>query len=402
MEYKGIDVSEIQGDINWQSVEQSDIEFAMLRATYGSSGIDIQFLNNINGISETKIYAGAYHDSDAGSVGEAVREANYFLNTVKPYKLSYPLAVSIENEVAMHTGREFFTSILSAFVEVIKENNYYPLIYVNSEILESIDLKLISDVGIWLKENTSDISQGPNFTNNVGIWQYSDKGLVTGIEGNVNLDISYFDYHKLISTQKLNFSKNGAIYMNGNMSTENNINLNSNLNSTNDTDANASLNNFYTVQKGDTLQSIAQKVFGNSEDYKKLMELNGLTRPVIFAGQILRIPSSENNDTFSYRVVPGDTLWKLAQRFLGYGPRYNEIMRENGLTNDMIYPGQILKIKIENGNNSSPYIVKKGDTLWKIAQNTLGDGNRYTEIMKLNNLKDGNLAIGQPLVIPSN
>ena len=85
-------------------------------------------------------------------------------------------------------------------------------------------------------------------------------------------------------------------------------------------------------------------------------------------------------------------------------------MNENGLTNDMIYPGQILKIKIENSNNNGsnsnnnamPYVVKKGDTLWSIAQTTLGDGNRYAEIMQLNNLKDGNLAIGQPLILPSN
>lgn len=174
-------------------------------------------------------------------------------------------------------------------------------------------------------------------------------------------------------------------------------NTNSNVNEVSSPD-------FYTVKNGDTLRSIAEKMLGNREDYKKLMNLNGLTRPVIFPGQILRIPNTENNDTFSYRVVPGDTLWKLAERFLGYGPRYNEIISENSLTNDMIYPGQILKIRIKNNGNgsSSPYIVKKGDTLWGIAQNTLGNGNRYNEIMKLNNLKDGTLTVGQPLIIPSN
>lgn len=401
MKYKGIDVSETQGDINWSNVEHGKIEFAMVRATYGSSGVDIQFSNNMRGISKTNIYAGVYHDSEAGSVSEAVREANYFLNTVRPYKLLYPVAVNVENEMAMQMGKEFFTSIICAFVQVIKENNYYPLIYGSLEVLESIELDSLSGVGIWLKENVLDASKGPGFKKGVGLWQYSDKGCISGIKGSVNLDFSYFDYPKLIRMQEkniLNLSESGAIYMNENMNTETNMN-----DGASNGESGYSTTNFYTVQKGDTLQSVAQKILGNSEDYKKLMKLNGLTRPVIFAGQILRIPSDENKETFSYRVVPGDTLWKLAERFLGYGPRYNEIMSDNGLTNDMIYPGQILKIKMENGNNnSSAYIVKKGDTLWKIAQNTLGNGNRYTEIMKLNNLKDGNLTVGQPLIIPSN
>lgn len=395
MQYRGIDVSETQGKISWEEVKLSKIEFAMIRATYGSSGMDIQFLNNIGGITKTNICVGVYHDLEAGSIGEAVREANYFLNTIVPYELLYPVAVNIESEMALQMGKDFFTSIVSAFIDVLKERSYNPLIYAGLEVLEYVDFSILLNVDIWLKENSSDISNGPSFKKNVKLWQYSDKGVVPGIEGNVNLDISYLDCEK-----KLNSSENGEIYMNENTTNNQSVNMVSNENSGGNTNE---ASDFYTVKNGDTLRSIAEKLFGNPEEYKRLMELNGLTRPVIFSGQILRIPNSENSGTFSYRVIPGDTLWKLAQRFLGYGPRYNEIMKENGLTNDMIYPGQILKIKIENnGNGSSPYIVKKGDTLWKIAQNTLGDGNRYSEIMKLNNLKDGTLSIGQPLIIPSN
>ncbi len=416
MQYKGIDVSETQGKINWKNVQSSNTKFAMIRSTYGSSGMDSQFLSNIEGIPKTNIYTGVYHDSEAQSVGEAVREANYFLNTIKPYNLLYPLAINIENELAMQMGTEFFTSIVNSFIRVIKENNYYPVLYASIEVLENIDFNLISYVDIWLKDFSLNSSKGPSYRKqNVTIWQYSDKGNISGINGSVNLNISYRDYSKIIKERKLNFSnilKNGEIYMNGNNSNStinNNVNgnigngnNNSDTRETNERNTNTLESSFYTVKNGDTLRSVAEKVFGDPEKYKNLMELNGLTRPVIFAGQVLRIPNSENSETFSYRVVPGDTLWKLAERFLGYGPRYNEIMSENGLTNDMIYPGQILRIKAENGNNSSPYIVKKGDTLWKIAQNTLGNGNRYTEIMKLNNLKNGDLAVGQKLIIPSN
>ena len=84
-------------------------------------------------------------------------------------------------------------------------------------------------------------------------------------------------------------------------------------------------------------------------------------------------------------------------------------MDANGLTNDMIYPGQILKIPAENSggvnsnsveNEYQTYMVKQGDTLWKIAQNLFGDGNKYSEIMNLNSLPNGNLQVGQILKIP--
>ena len=382
----------------------------MIRSTYGSSGVDVQFLNNMENISKTDIYAGVYHDLGASSVGESVREANYFLNTVRPYKSVCPLAVNIENEMAMQMGKEFLTGIVGAFVDVVKDSGYYLLIFANKEVLESIDLSAMKGVGIWLKEKNVDASKGPSIKKNVEIWQHSDQGIIPGVQGKINLDISYRDYSGKAKNQIQNIlklSENGAIHMAENLNTENVTNLDNTNGGLADTA-------FYTVQRGDTLRGVAEKIFGNSEDYKRLMELNGLTRPVIFVGQILRIPNPDRNNTFSYRVVPGDTLWKLAQRFLGYGPRYNEIMNENGLTNDMIYPGQILKIKIENSNNNGsnsnsnsnnnamPYVVKKGDTLWSIAQTTLGDGNRYAEIMQLNNLKDGNLTIGQPLILPSN
>ena len=160
-------------------------------------------------------------------------------------------------------------------------------------------------------------------------------------------------------------------------------------------------NGFYTVQNGDTIRKIAEKIFGNAEDYRKIMELNGLSDTNIFAGQILRIPENFNSNIISYRVKSGDTLWSIAQSFLGYGPRYNEIMSLNGMTTDMIYPGQILKISIDKAVAPKTYMVKSGDTLWKIARENLGDGKRYTDIMMLNNLDDTDIRVGQKLNLPN-
>lgn len=157
---------------------------------------------------------------------------------------------------------------------------------------------------------------------------------------------------------------------------------------------------FYTVEPGDTLRGISEKIFGDPERYRRIMELNGLKNTVIYPGQILRVPESMDSKIVIYRVSRGDRLWSIAKKFLGRGERYEEIMVLNGLTTDMIYPGQILKIPVESSVSPRIYIVRQGDTLWKIATEFLGDGKRYSEIIKLNNLENGDITVGQRLNLP--
>lgn len=157
---------------------------------------------------------------------------------------------------------------------------------------------------------------------------------------------------------------------------------------------------FYTVENGDTLRSIAQKIFGDPEKYRGIMELNNLTNPRVYAGQTIRIPESMDSNVIIYRIRRGDTLWSISKRFLGKGERYGEIMTLNGLTSDMIYPGQIVKIAVDGKVSPETYVVKPGDTLWRIATEFLKDGNRYVEIMKLNNLDSPDIGVGQRLNLP--
>lgn len=381
MEYKGVDVSELQGNVNWKKVAQNGVDFAMLRATYDSSGTDSQFENNIQEISKTTINAGAYHQSSAQNVGEAVQEAKYFLNTVKRYSITYPLALRMESDFDFQKGKDYFTNIVLAFLNVIKENGYYPILYATWEMINNfLNMTRLSGFDIWLGAPSNDKSNVPKLKK-LAIWQYSQRGSVPGIAGNANLDISFVDYPSII--------KNSG-FKSMSEDTSNSKNL----------ERDFSEPIFYTVEKGDTLRNIAKKVFGDPEQYRRLMELNNLTRPIIFAGQTLRIPQSINSDIILYRVVQGDTLWKIAERFLGYGPRYDEIMRLNELSSDMIYPGQILKIPSEPDNMPQYYTVQSGDTLWKIAQNHYNNGNKYIDIMRANKLKNGNLRVGQMLLIP--
>ena len=138
------------------------------------------------------------------------------------------------------------------------------------------------------------------------------------------------------------------------------------------------------------------------------MALNGLTSDIIQPGQVLKLPTGNNNtgsgSASMYTVKAGDTLWDIAQTQLGNGSRYKEITALNGLTNNIIQPGQILKLPVGNDSDgsgfTSTYTVKTGDTLWDIAQKLLGNGTRYKELVSLNNLHSNIIYPGQVLKIP--
>ena len=103
-------------------------------------------------------------------------------------------------------------------------------------------------------------------------------------------------------------------------------------------------------------------------------------------------------------VKAGDSFWKIAKEQLGDGARYQELASYNKLdVSDVIYPGQVLKLP----NSSSPipavrtYVVKAGDSFWKIADEQLGDGTRYQELASYNKLDVSDVIYpGQVLKLP--
>ena len=169
----------------------------------------------------------------------------------------------------------------------------------------------------------------------------------------------------------------------------------------------------YTVKKGDTLYSIA-RVYG--VNVNSIKNLNYLTSNNLYIGQVLRIPEIYTKpddmyvpDYVNYKVKRGDTLYSIAK---AYGVTVDSLIQDNALKNNNLTVGQNLKIRTNNtmvveecfgeeyvpSNNSySEYVVKRGDNLYNIA-NTFGTS--VSEITKINNLKNNNLAIGQVLKIP--
>lgn len=149
----------------------------------------------------------------------------------------------------------------------------------------------------------------------------------------------------------------------------------------------------HEVRAGDSLWKIAQQYLGNGTRYREIMVLNNLTSDVIYPGMQLRLPIELRVHT----VQRGDSLWKIAQQYLGSGTRYRELMAFNNLTSDVIHPGMQLEIWFE----LQPYTVQRGDSLWEIASEQLGSGTRYREIMSLNGLKNDQIQPGQTLFLPT-
>lgn len=146
--------------------------------------------------------------------------------------------------------------------------------------------------------------------------------------------------------------------------------------------------NIYTVQSGDTLYSIAKKF---NTTVNELKDLNNLSSNLISIGQQLKIPSPINTSNIIYTVQKGDTLYSIARK---YNVSVDEIKTLNNLTNNTISINQ--QLLIPTTSNVTLYTVKSGDTLYSIARryNTTVD-----EIKRLNNLTSNTLSIGQQLKI---
>lgn len=156
--------------------------------------------------------------------------------------------------------------------------------------------------------------------------------------------------------------------------------------------------NVYIVQKGDTLYSVAM---ANNTTVDELKKANNLTSNILSTGQLLKIPSALLPES-TYTVKKGDSLYSIANK---YNTTVEELKRINNLTSNTLSIGQVLKLpsdkpnKIEQEKNTITYTVQKGDSLYSIARKY---STTIDKIKDLNNLTTNLLSIGQVLLIPTN
>lgn len=196
--YKGIDVSKHQGEIDWSKVAADGVKFAFIRVGnrgYGSGAIveDAQFEANIKGAISNGIQVGVYFFSQAINEEEAKEEAAFVLEKIAPYKVQCPVVLDVEkvadSEARMNKiSSEQRTANTLVFLETVKEAGYEVMLYHNMEMgLLMLDLAQFEEYNKWFAYYNKEIYYPYAFD----VWQYSDKGRINGISGDVDLNISF-------------------------------------------------------------------------------------------------------------------------------------------------------------------------------------------------------------------
>lgn len=193
----GVDVSSHQGDIDWEAVADSGVEFAMIRIGFrgyleGEINEDPRARVNIEGAKAAGLDVGAYFFSQAISTREAAREAAWAVAFLEGYDLELPLVYdwehveSAEARTAGLTDRGLLTECAVTFCDVVEAAGYDPMVYFNIyQSRDLYDLTALQDYGFWIAQYTD----GLDFPYAVDLWQYTESGQVAGIQGRVDLDL---------------------------------------------------------------------------------------------------------------------------------------------------------------------------------------------------------------------
>lgn len=193
----GIDVSKWNGDIDWDKVKNAGVEFAIVRAGYrgsvtGSLVQDIYFDANMKGAAKSGIPVGVYFFTQATNEVEAVEEASAVIRWVQEYEITYP--IFIDTEGAGGNGRadgldvDTRTLVCEAFCRTIENAGYEAGIYASRNWYNNnLHTEKMENYYIWLAEYRS----VPLYQGYYRMWQYSSKGRIDGIEGNVDMNIMY-------------------------------------------------------------------------------------------------------------------------------------------------------------------------------------------------------------------
>lgn len=383
--YRGIDVSNWSGYINWREVRDAGIEVAIIQASEGTFYRDPYLHEFYNGAKENGIKVGFYHFFNPGSSPTPSEQARYFVDTIRGLDSDLKLVLDLEQ-----TGGLDNYEVTRQAIEFLEEvRNYSGLdvaiyTYTNFAQYNLYEGLGLSEYPLWIAQlSEGGPSPNPIWGNKYVAWQYSDTGRVRGINASTDLDLVYDGMflddredipkeqkqpQRIPGTRQEPSTQSGVIY--------------------------------YTVQEGDTLTSIAQKY---DTTVHEITVTNSIVNPnLIYVGEVLKIYPGNRSIikrkkvfTTTYIVQSGDTLTSIAIKF---DTTVQAIAELNDLQNpNLIYVGEILKIPTNSrGNLSAPssrhyiktYIVQSGDTLTSIAKkfNTTAD-----KIALLNNITNPNL-----------
>lgn len=207
----GIDVSRYQGTIDWAQVASAGIDFAMIRVGYrtmttGEITEDSNARYNLQEATANGIKAGAYFFSTAVSEAEAIEEANWTIDFIDQYKITYPVAYNCEgyentNSRQYNLTKEERSSFAKAFLDQIHSGGYTPMFYASKAEMEADNKWLTSDLESsykiwvsWYPSTPYPETADADYSGSHAMWQYTNNGTIAGISYPVDVNVAYFGY----------------------------------------------------------------------------------------------------------------------------------------------------------------------------------------------------------------
>lgn len=355
--YRGIDISEFQGEVDFGKVRRSGIEAVYIRAGAGEYA-DEYFAENYSRAREAGLRVGFYHYVTARSVEEGRRQARFFASLAAGRRLDMRLAMDFEYFGSLTA--EQVNAIAEAYLdELTRVTKKEAVIYSDLSNARSVfGRRLAEKYPLWAAQYGADEpSSNGKWREWVG-FQYTDKGRVDGISGDVDRDI-FTEGIFLSSACRTDGEKKSP-------------------------KREKTRTVILYVRPGDTLWKIARE-YGTT--VKAVAEENRIANPdMIFAGERLKItlPARDEREEI-YTVKRGDTPISIAGK---HGVSLSALEHRNGLRRgETIYAGK--KLIIPGAKMSGEfYAVRPGDTLWSISRKT---GVALEELIGINGIKDPDL-----------
>lgn len=348
--YKGIDVSQYQGDINFDIVAKN-IDFAIIKAGGSNAGFYTaeKFEENYNGFKAVGIPLGAYYYVGEKCLSEkdGIADAKRFIKIIEGKSFDYPLFIDIEETPTDAKSRKGATDAVIGFCDTMIKAGYATGIYASavSGFQDRLENERLDAYDKWVADYRN---KKPTGFKNLTIWQSTSTGKIEGIPTAVDINTCYVNYPNKIKKAGMNgFKKTEISTKTTPTKTETKTETKKvETKPTTKVDTKTIVEDFiYKAKFGDTLSKIAALY---NTTYQKLAEYNNIKNPnFILPGQKIKIPQkktitkSEKSDII-YTVKSGDTLSDIANN---YDTTYQKLTEYNDIKNpNFIIVGQKIKI----------------------------------------------------------
>ena len=199
-------MSKWQGVIDWEKAKKGGVGFAILRLGFTGTAtrkhtLDGQFRRNLAQCKRHGVNVGVYYYSTATTERQAKAEAKFVIKQLKGEKLQYPVYIDTEDVLQANLSKSKLTAVVKAFCDEMEKAGYYVGIYANKNwFAEQLNDGKLKAYDKWVAQYNDKCT----YSGAYGMWQYTDKGKVAGINGFVDLNKCYKDYPKIIKKARLN------------------------------------------------------------------------------------------------------------------------------------------------------------------------------------------------------